>query len=113
LPEQLIDTETTEKKDLRQLEESLHVLWEKARCVSDELLRLKSENKELQNRLSGLEEDKRRSTEELQRRERELEEIRAQLANAQSNGSSFFSKEDSEAVKVRMKELISKINSRL
>jgi response regulator RpfG family c-di-GMP phosphodiesterase len=102
-----------EKKDLRQLEESLHVLWEKARLVSDELLRLKAENKELKNRLSGLEVDKRRSTEELQRREREMEEVREQLANAQLNGSSLFSKEDSEAVKLRMKELIAKINSRL
>lgn len=113
MPEQLIDAETVEKKDLRQLEGSLQMLWEKARLVSDQLLRLKTENKELQDRILSLELKEHKSKEELQRREHELEEIRAQLAHAQSNGRSFFSKEESEALKLRLKELIMKINSRL
>jgi predicted nucleic acid-binding Zn-ribbon protein len=113
VPEQLLEAETTEKKDLRQLEESLQSLWEKARLVSDQLLRLKTENKELQSRLSSLEGKERRWAEELQRREQEIQEVREQLAHAQSNGSSLFSKEESEALKVRLKELIAKINSRL
>jgi predicted nucleic acid-binding Zn-ribbon protein len=113
LPEQLIDAETAEKKDLRQLEESLQSLWEKARHVSDLLLRLKTENKELQSRLSSLEVKERRWAEELRQREQEIEEVRAQLAHAQSNGSSLFSKEESEVLKSRLKELIVKINSRL
>jgi hypothetical protein len=114
LSEQFIDTETVEeKKDLRQLEESLHVLWDKARLVSDELLRLKAKNKELQDRLSGLEVNDRRKEEELRRRAQELEEVRGQLAHAQSNGSSLFSKEESAALVSRVKDLILKINSRL
>jgi hypothetical protein len=113
LPEQLLDAEMVEKKDLKHLEESLHVLWEKARNVSEVLLRLKSENKELQSRISSLEVQERRRSEEFQRRERELEEIRNQLVQAQSNGSSLFSKEELEALKARLKELIVKINSRL
>ena len=113
MPEQLIDTETAEKKDLRQLEESLQSLWEKARLVSDSLLRLKAENKELQGRLSSLEIKERRWAEELRQREQEMEEVRAQLANAQSNGKSLFSKEESEVIKIRLKELIMKINSRI
>ncbi|MGD0341051.1 MAG: hypothetical protein ABSA76_05020 [Bacteroidales bacterium] len=113
MPEQLIDAETTEKKDLRQLEESLQSLWEKARLVSDLLLRLKAENKELHSRLSSLELKEQRWAEELRQREQEIKEVRAQLAHAQSNGSSLFSKEESEALKLRLKELIIKINSRL
>ncbi len=113
MPEQLLDAETAEKKDLRQLEESLQSLWEKARLVSDALLRLKTENKELQSRLSSLELKERRWAEELRQREHEIEEVRAQLVQAQSNGSSLFSKEESEAIKLRLKELIIKINSRL
>ncbi len=113
MPEQLIDAETAEKKDLRRLEESLQSLWEKARLVSDLLLRLKTENKELQSRLSSLELKERRWTEELRQREQEIKEVRAQLADEQSNGSSLFSKEESEAFKSRLKELIVKINSRL
>ena len=113
MPEQLLDAETAEKKDLRQLEESLQSLWEKARRVSDVILRLKAENKELQSKLSSLELKERRWTEELRQREREIEEVRAKLAHAQSNGRSLFSKEESEALKSRLKELIVKINSRL
>ncbi len=120
-----------EKKDLRQIEESLQSLWEKARLVSDLLLRLKAENKELQSRLSGLELKERhyieelrqgkqelelkerRWTDEIRQREQEIEEVRVQLVHAQSNGSSLFSKEESEVIKSRLKELIIKINSRL
>ena len=113
MPEQLIDAEMTEKKDLRQLEESLQSLWEKARLVSDLLLRLKAENKELKSKLSSLEVKERRWAEEIRQCEQESEEVRAQLAHAQSNGKSLFSKEESEALKSRLKELIVKINSRL
>jgi chromosome segregation ATPase len=113
LPELQLDAEMANKKDLRQLEDSLQKLWEKARLVSDSLLRLKTENQELKNRIVSLESKEQRWTEELQRRERDLEQIRAQLAQAQSNGSSLFSKEESEALKSRLKELITKINSRL
>ena len=113
MPEQLLDAETAEKKDLRQLEDSLQSLWEKARLVSDQLLRLKAENKELHSRLSSLELKERRWAEDLRRREQEIEEVRGQLAHAQSNGSSLFSKEESEVLKSRLKELIVKINSHL
>ena len=113
MPEQLIDAEMAEKKDLRQLEESLQSLWEKARLVSELLLRLKAENKELQGRLSSLELKERRWTDEIRQREQEIKEVHAQLAHEQSNGRSLFSKEESEALKSRLKELIVKINSRL
>lgn len=113
MPELQLDAEMANKKDLRQLEDSLQKLWEKARLVSDSLLRLKTENQELKNRIASLESKEQRWDEELQRRERDLEQIRAQLAQAQSNGSSLFSKEESEALKSRLKELITKINSRL
>lgn len=113
MPEQLIDVEALEKKDLRQLDETLRVLWEKARHVSDVLLQLKTENKELQSRISSLELKEHRWTEELQQRDRALEDVRAQLAQAKSNGNSLFSKEELEALKSRLKELIVKINSRL
>ena len=113
MPEQLIDAEMTEKKDLRQLEESLQSLWEKARLVSDLLLRLKAENKELKSKLSSLEVQERRWAEEIRQREQEMEEVCARLAHEQSNGKSLFSKEESEALKSRLKELIVKINSRL
>ncbi|RPI04935.1 MAG: hypothetical protein EHM64_08245 [Ignavibacteriae bacterium] len=113
MPEQLLDAETAENKDLKQLEESLQRLWEKARSVSDLILRLKTENKELHSRISSLEMKERRWTEEFRQREQEMAEVRTQLSHAQSNGKGLFSKEESEALKSRLKELILKINSRL
>ena len=113
MPEQLIDTEMSEKKGLKHLEEALQTLWDKARHVSDVLLRLKAENKELQSRILSLELKEHRSIEEIQHRERDLKEIRTQLAQIQTNGSSLFSKEESEVLKSRLKELIIKINSRV
>ena len=113
MPEQPIDPEMTDKKGLKHLEDALQALWDKARHVSDVLLRLKAENKELQSRILSLELQERRSTEELQHREHDLIEIRTQLTQAQSNGSSLFSKEESEVLKSRLKELIMKINSRV
>ncbi len=113
LPVQLSEVEAMEKKDLKKLEESIQALWGKARLVSDQLLQLKKENKELRNRVLSLEVEESRWKEELRRRERELEDIRSQLTLAQSNGSNLFSKEELEALKARLKELIGKINSRL
>ncbi len=113
MPEQLVDAEADEKKDLKQLESSLQALWEKARLVSESLLRFKAENRELQNRITSLEVKERHWTEELQRRDRDLEEVRKQLAQAQSNGRSLFSKEESEVLKTRLREFIIKISSRL
>jgi hypothetical protein len=113
LSDQQLDTERTEKDDTKHLEESLQALWEKAHTVSDVLLRLKAENKELQSRISSLELKEHHSMEELQRREHEMSEIRMQLIQAQSNGKSFFSKEELEVLKSRLKELIVKINSRV
>jgi hypothetical protein len=108
-----MDAETAEKKDLRQLEESLQSLWEKARLVSNQILRLKAENKELHSRLSSLEIQERRWADDIRQRERDIQEVRVQLAHAQSNGRSLFTKEESEVLKARLKELIGKINSRL
>ena len=113
MSEQLEPADLANKKDLRPLEDALQKLWEKARSVSDTLLRLKAENKELRERIASLEEHGRRALEELQRRERELEQLRAQLVLLQSNGQNLFSKEETEALKARAEELITKINSRL
>lgn len=113
MSEQLASAEPVNKKDLRSIEDALQKLWEKVRSVSDTLLRLKAENKELRDRILSLEEQERRALENLQRRERELEQVRAQVIQLQSNGQNLFSKEETEALKARAEELITKINSRL
>ncbi len=106
LPEQHVEAEVGGKKDLKHLEESLQSLWEKARRVSDTLLHAKEEN----NTLRASEQYLRA---ELERRESDLQRIRKEFLQLQSNGSDIFTKEEKEALKNKIKELIGKINSRL
>jgi len=113
LPELNFDTEAAKTRDLRHLEESLQKLWDKARLVSDTIMRLKEENKELKDRIASLEATEGRLSTEMRERERDLDHVRAQLQHLQSNGSGLFSKHEQEELKSRLKELITKINSRL
>ena len=113
MPDQQYEIMIDDSKGLSQLEESLQRLWEKARLVSDQLIKLKEENKELRSRIQSLEVQERQWAEKLAQRERELAEARAQLIQAQSNGKKLLSKEETEAIKTRLKELIAKVNSRL
>ncbi len=113
MPELKFDTEAAKTHDLRHLEESLQKLWDKARLVSDAIIRLKEENKELQDRIASLEATEGRLSSEGREREQELQRVRAQLQHLQSNGSGVFNRQEQEDLKVRVRELIGKINSRL
>jgi predicted nucleic acid-binding Zn-ribbon protein len=92
---------------------SLEKLWEKARRVSDLVLRLKEENQELRSRVSALEQAEAQWKSTLLMREQEVERLRSEVAKLQSNGSQLFSQEEKEALKQRIKDLIVKINARL
>ena len=117
--------------DASLLEGSLAKLWERARHVSDLVLRLKEENRVLKERTSQLEGESKSLREaeqsfrheqnqahallqsQLEANQRELAQLKQELLHAQTNGSEIFSKEEKEALKARMKELIARINSRL
>lgn len=113
MPEQQVEPETANRTDVRTLEVSLQKLWEKARTISELLINLKQENKALRGRVGDLEEIENHLKSQIQERERELERVRIELGKLQSNGNEVFSKEEKEALKVRIKDLIAKINSRL
>lgn len=113
MPEQQLEAEAASAKDLRHLEETLQKLWEKARRVSDLLIHLKQENKNLRSKVSELETSGERLTSMLQQKDQEFQRVRTEFLKLQSNGSDIFTKEEREALKTRIKELIAKINSRL
>lgn len=108
-----MEPEVSNRSDVRTLEMSLQRLWEKARRVSEIVSGLKEENKTLQDQVAGLERAEQKLKNQLEEGERELERIRAELGRMQSNGNELFSKDEKEALKARIKELIAKINSRL
>jgi len=113
LPDQHVEAEVMSGKDIKSLESSLEALWEKARRVSDVLVQLKESNAALQKKVEDLESVERGLKQELSGKERELERLRQEALRLQSNGSNILTKEEKEALKARIKDLISRINSHL
>ena len=113
LPDVHEDTELASKKNLKHLAESIQELWSKARLVSDLLLQVRAENAQLKSRNAELERSEREVKTRLEQREQELHKLRIDYVQLQSNGSSIYSKEEKDELKTKIKELISKINSRL
>ncbi len=113
LPDVQEDTELASKRDLRHLAASIQELWTKARRVSEVLLQVRGENTQLKSKIAELERSEGETKARLEQREKELHTLRAEYVQLQSNGSSLFSKEEKDELKIKIKELISKINSRL
>ena len=113
LPDQHAEADVMSDRDTRTIETSLETLWEKARRVSDALAQLKETNGVLSKRIEDLEGVERRLTQELAGKERELEQLRQEALRLQSNGSNILTKEEKEALKARIKDLISRISSHL
>ena len=113
MPDQHVEAEVMSGKDIKTLELSLEALWEKARRVSDVLVQLKETNAALQKKVEDLESIERGLKQELSGKERELERLRQDALRLQSNGSNILTKEEKEALKARIKDLITRINSHL
>ena len=113
LPDVHEDTESAGKIELKHLAESIQELWTKARRVSDLLLQVRTDNAQLRARNAELERSERETKSRLEQREQELHKLKNELVQLQSNGNSIYSKEEKDELKTKIKELISKINSRL
>jgi signal transduction protein with GAF and PtsI domain len=113
LPDQHVEAEVISGKDVRSLETSLETLWDKARRVSEVLVQLKEVNGDLRKRMEDLEAVEQRLMRELADKEREVERLRQEVLRVQSNGSNILTKEEKEALKARIKDLVTKISSHL
>jgi septal ring factor EnvC (AmiA/AmiB activator) len=108
-----MEAEVISGKDMKTIETSLEALWDKARRVSEVLVQLKETNGVLQRKVEDLETVEQNLKQELAAKERELERLRQDALRLQSNGSNILTKEEKEALKARIKDLIGKINSHL
>jgi hypothetical protein len=113
LPDQHTEAEVISGKETKTIESSLEALWDKARRVSEVLVQLKESNGLLQKKVEDLESAEQNLKQELAAKERELERLRQDALRLQSNGSNILTKEEKEALKARIKDLIVKINSHL
>lgn len=106
LSESHAGSEVTLGGEVDQIQTSLQKLWEKARRLSEFLLRLREENQSLRRRLEDLERRERELVTELKGREQEMQRL-------QSNGTGIFTHEEKEALAGRLRDLIAKLNARL
>ncbi|MDP2883477.1 MAG: hypothetical protein Q8P51_00440 [Ignavibacteria bacterium] len=113
MPDQHVTAEAISGKDIKTFENSLEALWDKARRVSEVLVQLKETNGVLQRKVEDFEIVEQNLKQELVAKERELERLRQEALRLQSNGSNILTKEEKEALKARIKDLIGKINSHL
>jgi predicted nucleic acid-binding Zn-ribbon protein len=113
LPDQQVEAEVMSGKEINTLESSLEALWEKARRVSEALVQMRESNGELLKRVEDLESAGEHLKQDLATKERELERLRQDALRLQTNGSNILTKEEKEALKARIKDLIGKINSHL
>lgn len=113
MPDQHVTAEATSGKDIKALETSLETLWDKARRVSEILVQSKEKNGVLQRKVEDFELVEQNLKQELAVKERELERLRQEALRLQSNGSNILTREEKEALKARIKDLIGKINSHL
>ena len=102
MPDQHVDAEVLSGKDIKSLEASLETL-----------VHMREANAELLKRIETPESSDENMKRELAGKERELDLLRKEALRLQSNGSNFLTKEEKEALKARIKDLIIKINSRL
>jgi hypothetical protein len=113
LPESQVESPAADQKGQSSLEASLQALWEKARRVSELLLQMRESNQLLHGRVTDLEYAEHQLKETLAGREKDLERLRHEVAKLQLNGSEAFTKEEKEALKAKIKEMVAKINARL
>lgn len=96
------------------VENVLRSFWEKARAAGELIARLREEKKGAERRLREMEQEVASLNSEIQSKEQELKRLRAEHVQlTSSNGREFFTAEEKEILRGRIRELIAKINSHL
>lgn len=108
-----VETEVTLGSNSGVLQPSLATLWRKVRDVSELVLRLKQENRDIKKQLNDHTLHERDLKQQIEILKAELEQTRVEVHKHQSNGSSVFTTEEKEALVLRIKELLAKLTSRL
>jgi len=111
LSQHQVEVEPKEAEGLKSLEFALKELWDKARKVSDLIASLRDDNRALQMRIAELEKELRKARMELETKDMELKTVKDRYALAQASLSSSLSHEEKEVLRLRIKELLTKLNS--
>lgn len=95
------------------IEVALKALWDKVRRAAEVIARLRVENSQLQSTVARMQQETLQLKEDLGVREQEIKKLSAEKVEIQSARSSAFPNGEQEALSVRVKELLGKIESYL
>jgi FtsZ-binding cell division protein ZapB len=113
LAEQQAEVEVSTIRDSKGLEGIFKTLWDRVRRAAELIDYLKEENRTLQGNCSRLEEQTAKLRKELMEKEETLREVKEQHLEAISHNNNFFSEEEKQALKSRIKELLGRINTHI
>lgn len=106
--------ELTMLKDSRDPDDVLKPVWERIRLATDLISQLRDEKRILTSQAQDLERQVAALRSEIDLRDNEIKRLRSEHAQmSRSEGRQGFSDEEKEAIKSRIRDLISKINSYL
>jgi chromosome segregation ATPase len=110
-----LDAEVDPKEVRRSgnLEIALRELWTKARKVSELISSLRADNRDLQMRIVELEREIRKIRTEIETKDMELASVKDRYASAHASLESSLSNDEKEVLRLRIKELLTKLNSHL
>ncbi|MFQ5797709.1 MAG: hypothetical protein ACE5H0_03330 [Bacteroidota bacterium] len=110
---QQAEREVETSKGSHTLESALDSLWEKARHASEVIIGLREDKRVLQERVAELEAEVANVKEGLGAKAEEIKKLREDFSLLKSYNNDTFSKEEKEALKNKIQDLIHKINSHL
>lgn len=101
-------------KDAQTIESSVRKLWDKIKAASELIQQLKKEKQQLQRQVGSLTDDLASLRTEVNTMDQEIKRLRAERNQLiQAGSGNGFTDEEKEILKVKLKELIAKINSHL
>lgn len=112
--QRVAEPEVAVLREQSSIEDYLKTLWDRVHAAGEMIRELRGEKQELHSRIGSLERELGAIREEMQQREQELKRLRgerAQLLNA--GGNTGFTEEERAALRVKIHDIISKINSHL
>ncbi len=107
------EMEAGTSKGSRPIEGALENLWEKARRASEVIIGLREDNRVLEKRVAELEEELAKAKEILGIKAEEIRKLKEDFSLLNLHKNDTFSKEEREALKSKIQELIEKMNSYL
>jgi chromosome segregation ATPase len=114
LNQRVAEPELTVLREQNSIEDYLKTLWDRVHVAGEMIRELRGEKLELHSRIDALERELNAAREEMLQREQELKRLRAERAQLlSSTGNTGFTDEERAALRGKIHDIISKINSHL